>query len=104
MSLFQGNHPCIRTFLEKISLDAANQKFNTIKALKGKNKSRKKYRVLNENIKNMQKISKLMSHIYVHLLTIHIAERLYLLYVSFVVLSNKFFKKSITRKLEELES
>ena len=55
-SLFQGNHPCIRTFLEKISLDAANQKFNIIKALSGKeNKSRKKYRVLNENVKNIAK-------------------------------------------------
>ena len=55
-SLFQGNHPCIMTFLEKISLDAANQKFNIIKALSGKeNKSRKKYRVLNENVKNIAK-------------------------------------------------
>ena len=46
----------IRTFLEKISLDAANQKFNIIKALSGKeNKSRKKYRVLNENVKNIAK-------------------------------------------------
>ena len=53
-SLFQGNHPGIWTFLEKISLDAANQKFN-IKSLSVKeNKSRKKYRVLNENVKNFQ--------------------------------------------------
>ena len=29
-SLFQGNHPCIWTFLEKISLGAAKQKFNII--------------------------------------------------------------------------
>ena len=39
---FQGNHPCIRTSLEKISLDAANQKFNIIKTLSGQeNKSQK---------------------------------------------------------------
>ena len=36
--------------------DAANQKFNIIKALSGKeNKSGKKYRVLNENVKNITK-------------------------------------------------
>ena len=53
-TLFQGNHPCLRTFLEKISLDATNQKFNIIKATSGnENKSRKKYRVINENVKNI---------------------------------------------------
>ena len=55
-SLFQGNLPCIWTFLEKISLDAANQKFNIIKDLSGKEKkSRKKYRVPNENVKYITK-------------------------------------------------
>ena len=55
-SLFQGNHPCVWNFLEKISLDAANQKFNIIKALTGKeNRSRKKCSILNENIKNITK-------------------------------------------------
>ena len=53
-TLFQGNHPCLRTFLEKISLDATNQKFNIIKATSGnENKSCKKYRVINENVENI---------------------------------------------------
>ena len=55
-SLFQGNPPCIWTFPENISLDAANQKLNLITALSGKeNKSRKKYRDLNENVKSITK-------------------------------------------------
>ena len=55
-SLFQGNHPCIRTFLENISLDAVNKKFNIIKALSGKeNKSRKKYSSESKRQKNCKK-------------------------------------------------
>ena len=32
-TLFKGNHPSIHTFLEQIKLDAANQKFNIMKAM-----------------------------------------------------------------------
>ena len=53
-TLFKGNHPSVHTFLEQIKLDAANQKFNIMKAMGGNsNSSRKKYRELNEKVKNI---------------------------------------------------
>ena len=55
-TLFKGNHPSVHTFLEQIKLDAANQKFNIMKAMGGNsNPSRKKYRELNEKVKNICK-------------------------------------------------
>ena len=33
--LFKGNHPSVQTFLEQFKLDAANQKFNIMKAMGG---------------------------------------------------------------------
>ena len=52
-TLFKGKHPSFHTFLEQIKLDAANQKFNIMKAMVGNsNPSRKKYWELNEKVKN----------------------------------------------------
>ena len=68
-------------------------------------KSRMKCRILQENVKIIAKNSKLMmSHIYVHLITIHIPGLFYLLYERSLVLLNKWLKKSGTQKLQELES
>ena len=53
-ALFQGSHPSIHTFLEKIQLDSYNQKFNILKASSGTiNLSRKKYRDLNEKVQQI---------------------------------------------------
>ena len=53
-ALFQGSHPSIHTFLEKIQLDSYNQKFNILKASSGIiNLSRKKYRDLNEKVQQI---------------------------------------------------
>ena len=53
-TLFKGNHPSVHTFPEQIKLDAANQKFNILKAMGGNsNPSRKKYRELNDKVKNI---------------------------------------------------
>ena len=53
-ALFQGSHPSIHTFLEKIQLDSYNQKFNILKAPSGTiNLSRKKYRDLNEKVQQI---------------------------------------------------
>ena len=52
-TLFKGNHPSFHTFLEQIKIDAANQKFNILKAMGGNTiPSRKKYKELNEKVKN----------------------------------------------------
>ena len=66
-SLFQGSHPSLHTFLEKIQLDSYNQKFNVLKATSGTtNQTRKKYRELNEKVRmiaNSYKNSDITSYI-----------------------------------------
>ena len=64
---FQGSHPSIYKFLEKIPLDSYNQKFKILKASSGTiNLSLKKYRDLNETFQQITRSytdSNLLSYI-----------------------------------------
>ena len=51
-SLFQGSHPPVRSFLEKIRLDSFNQNFNILKTSSHTaNQTRKKYQELNKKVR-----------------------------------------------------